>query len=180
MKYQFLTLIILLFCNCAQAGNIPEQSWRELRLDRLDQPAPEFNTGDGKSLYDYRGQWVIMHFWATWCGPCAHELPALNNLYNRWHTHHDVAFFAISIDTDTKADVAGFVRRLGLQLPVLSADAMHAPERYWTWGVPATYLVNPEGNLVARALGPRGWDSVAGDALLAALSSDDRPDSGHE
>ena len=173
MKFRYLTLVILLFCNCAQAGNIPAQSWRDLRLEKLDQPAPEINTGDGESLSRHRGQWVIMHFWATWCGPCAHELPALNNLYGRWHKHQDVAFLAISIDTESAMDVGDFVRKYGLQLPVLLSRDMHTPERYWNWGVPATYIVNPEGKLVARALGPRAWDSDAGDTLLAALTADD-------
>jgi thiol-disulfide isomerase/thioredoxin len=175
MRFRLLVLSILFCCNCAHAGDIPGQSWHDLQLDKLDQPAPQFDTGSGKTLADYHGQWVIMHFWATWCGPCMHELPALNNLYIRWHNHH-VAFFAISIDTDSAADVAGFVRKLGLQLPLLLSGEMHTPERYWSWGVPATYLVNPEGRLVARALGPRAWDSVAGDALLAALTADEHPD----
>ena len=174
--YRLLVLTILLICAKVQAGGIPEQSWHDLQLDKLNQLAPDFATGDGKSLSDHRGQWVLLHFWATWCGPCRHELPALDHLYARWRDHHNIAFFAISIDTDGPEIVFDYIRKLGLQLPVLLSGAAHTPERYWSLGVPITYLVNPEGQAVARAYGPRAWDSVPGDVLLAALAADERTD----
>ena len=64
-----------------------------------------------------------------------------------------------------------YVHKLGLQLPVLLSGVAHATERYWGLGVPITYIVNPEGQAVARAYGPRAWDSIQGDALLIALTT---------
>lgn len=112
----------------------------------------------------------MLHFWATWCKPCARELPALDHLYMRWR-HQAVAFFALAIDDENETGVPAYVRAHGLQLPVLPLSVPHAPRNYWNWGVPASYLINPEGQLVGRALGERNWDSDAGDALIAALTS---------
>ena len=169
MVYRFLVSVALCFCTAIQAGEVNEHSWHDLQLTRLNQPAPDFPVGNNKLLSGYQGQWVILHFWATWCEPCSSELPKLNHLYMRWRDH-DVAFLTVSIDTEDKEHVSAFVQRLGLQLPVLFGNDINVTDRYWTWGLPVTYIINPDGYIVARALGPREWDSSAGDILLGSLS----------
>jgi len=172
MQTRWLIVFSLLCASWANAGAIPKQSWRGLGLQKLDQPAPDFGARDSTILASHRGQWVLLHFWATWCAPCEQELPDLNRLYERWGSHGGIEFLTISIDSDNAKDVPVFVSRLGLQLPVLLATEAHATKRYWIWGVPVTYLIDPDGRLVARALGPRPWDSAAGDALLEGLTAD--------
>jgi len=163
--------VLLAFCLCAaaHAAEIGQSSLRELRLDKFDQPAPDFSIGDGRMLSDCRGQWVLLHFWATWCKPCVRELPQLNRLYLRWRDD-PVTFLTVSIEYENRDEVFAFARRLGLQLPVLLANEIGITDRYWNWGLPVTYVINPEGMIVARALGPREWDSGAADALMASLA----------
>ena len=170
MQTRWLIVLSLLCSSWANAGAIPKQSWRDLGLQKLDQPAPDFGAGDSTFLATHRDQWVLLHFWATWCAPCAEELPELNRLYTRWRDHHGIAFLTVSIDSDNAAGVPDFMNRLGLQLPVQLSTETHPTKKYWSWGVPVTYLIDPRGRLVARALGPRQWDSAAGDSLLAGLT----------
>lgn len=174
MVYRLFILLALCFYTSVQAGEINKQSWHDLRFNKLNQPAPDFSVGDGKLLSSYHGQWVILHFWATWCEPCSSELPELNHLYMRWRDH-DVEFLTISIDTEDKEKVSAFAQKLGLQFPVLLGDDVNVTDRYWTWGLPVTYIINPDGIIVARALGPREWDSNAGDTLLTSLSDSGSP-----
>ena len=152
------------------AGGIPEASWDTLKLQRLEQPAPDFSPADGTRLSDLKGQWLVLHFWATWCGPCATELPALNRLYAR-RPGEGIAFLAIAIDSENADKIAEFVSRHGLALPIRLERDAQAGDRYWGFGLPVTYLIDPDGRIAARALGARDWDSAAGDALLAALAA---------
>jgi peroxiredoxin len=169
MVYRSLVILVFYLCTAVQAGEIDKQSWHDLRLNRLNQPAPDFSVGKNKLLSGYQGQWVILHFWATWCKPCSSELPKLNDLFMRWRDHN-VAFLTVSIDTENKERVSTFTQKLGLRLPVLLGDDIDVTDRYWSWGLPVTYIINPDGIIVARALGPREWNSDAGDELLASLS----------
>ena len=96
-------------------------------------------------------------------------MPALDRLYTRWHAT-DIRMLAVAIDTEHDGRVHEFAQKLGLHMPLMSLDQAPATPRYWTWGVPVTYLIDPAGTLKARALGERDWDSAAVDALLRSLS----------
>jgi len=139
-----------------------------LALDRLNQPAPPLLLDEGRTLADYRGRWVLLHFWATWCRPCAKEMRALDRLHRRWAGR--VAFFTVSIDEDGDQSVPPFLREHGIEMTTLLARDTRATDRYWRQGVPVTYLVDPDGRLVARALGVREWDTDAANRTLAALT----------
>jgi thiol-disulfide isomerase/thioredoxin len=154
-------------CGCAVGADTSRGPVNSFSLHTLDQEAPALGLGAERTLADYRGQWVVLHFWATWCVPCVKELPGLDRLSQRWT---DIAFFAVSTDEDGERSVPAFVTRTGVRLPILLYREARAPERYWSWGVPVTYFINPEGRLVARALGPRDWDTPAADELLARMT----------
>ncbi|MGQ0657439.1 MAG: TlpA family protein disulfide reductase [Chromatiales bacterium] len=160
-----LLLSGLLLAGVASAGETDFPA--ALRLDALRQPAPLLALDEGKTLADYRGRWVVLHFWATWCAPCVKELPSLDRLSERWKGR--AAFFAIAIDEDGEASMRAFARRHDIHMPLLHVRLARAPESYWGWGVPITYIIDPGGQLVARAMGPREWDSAAGDRLLSGL-----------
>jgi thiol-disulfide isomerase/thioredoxin len=164
----------MLFAAQLHAADVPERERRELRLDRLDQPAPEFNLGAGHTLADCHGQWLFLHFWATWCSTCISELPALNRLRER-AASRPVSFLAVAVDTANEAYAAQLARELAPRLPLRLQSEAAAPERYWSFGLPVTYVIDPQGRLVARALGPRDWDSPVADALLASLGGTGDP-----
>lgn len=146
----------------------PSGAADRLALDRLDQPALPLVLDEGKTLADFGGRWVLLHFWATWCGPCVKEMRDLDRLHRRWGGK--VAFFTVSIDEDGDRSVPPFLREHGIGVTTLLARDTRASDRYWRQGVPVTYLIDPDGRLVARALGARAWDTDAADRTLAALT----------
>lgn len=112
-------------------------------LPRLD------GNGTG-SLSDYRGRWVLVNFWASWCLPCRDESPALEGFYRR---HRAQGFTVLGIDTrDLSDDGRAFVDRYNLTYPQLrDGDRAHD---FGTSGVPENFLVNPQGRLVLIRRGP--------------------------
>lgn len=109
--------------------------------------------GDGQgSLADYRGRWVLVNFWASWCEPCKEEAPALQRLQDE---HGDPDFTVLGIGTrDLSSDGRAFVRRYGLTFPQLRDGDGDVADEYGTTGVPETFLVDPRGRVRQVRIGP--------------------------
>jgi thiol-disulfide isomerase/thioredoxin len=103
----------------------------------------------------YRGRAVFLNLWATWCPPCVAELPAIAHLAAN-PALRDVAFVCVSIDDDLKS-VRRFVRERALTLPVVW-DAGAPPAVFQTSGIPATFLIAPDGQIVVAEVGSARWD----------------------
>jgi cytochrome c biogenesis protein CcmG/thiol:disulfide interchange protein DsbE len=111
--------------------------------------------GEG-SLADYRGKWVLLNVWASWCVPCREESPALEKFSRQRGDRVTV----LGIDTrDLSSDALGFIREFGLTYPQLrDPDGTYADELQTT-GVPESFLVDPDGRLVRRLRGPFASDT---------------------
>lgn len=114
----------------------------DTELDRLG----EEETG---SLADYRGDWVLVNVWASWCTPCRDEAPALRRLSKR---QAGEGFEMVGIDTQDGTDPAlEFVDEFGLDYAHLrDPSGDFAKEELGTTGVPETFLADPDGNLVVH------------------------------
>jgi peroxiredoxin len=133
----------------------------------VDQPvargvvAPAFSLpllegGALMTLEDYRGQVVMLNFWATWCKPCEDEMPAMDRLY-RALSPEGFEMLAVSVDEETEL-VEAFRQRLGVSFPILLDPAQNAARAYQTTGFPESLLIDQEGMIVERYIGPRDWD----------------------
>ncbi|MFO1435206.1 MAG: TlpA disulfide reductase family protein [Gammaproteobacteria bacterium] len=147
---------------------VPAADMNEIRIESMHLPAPMVGLGKSSTLRDHRGHWVLLHFWATWCASCIKELPTLDQLSDRWRDKIEV--FAISIDDSNDSAVDEFVARSKLMLPVIHRREANTTASYWNWGVPVTYLIDPNGRIVARVLGPCDWASNAADRMLTGLT----------
>jgi peroxiredoxin len=122
-------------------------------------PTPEINlaTPDGKklSLKDFRGKVVLLNFWATWCVPCREEMPAMEKLYQEFKEKNFV-ILAVAVK-DRKQDAVDFVKELKITYPIVLDPDAKIGQEYGAWGLPATYIIGPKGEGLARGWGPAEW-----------------------
>ena len=130
-------------------------------------PLPRLEGGGSASLADYRGRWVLVNFWASWCVPCREEAPALERFQRR---HGDGDFTVVGIDSrDLSGDGRAFVRRYGLSYPQLRDGDGAAAHDFGTTGVPENYLLDPAGRVRLLVHGPVDDEYLDGEvaSLLA-------------
>lgn len=113
---------------------------------------PRLDDGGAESLADYRGRWVLVNFWASWCIPCREEAPALERFQRR---HGGRRFTVLGIDSrDLSDDGRAFVRQYGLTYPQLRDGDGSAAEDFGTTGVPENFLIDPTGEVRLLVRGP--------------------------
>ena len=143
MKIALLALALLLAACAPQAPIAPlDEAWiaPEIDLPTLD--------GGALRLSDLRGEWVILTFWATWCAPCAVELPALQTV------HASGGVNVIAVNMREKAEsVQIFADRLGLTFPILLSPTDAVVLAYTVMGLPQTFVISPSGEIVWRGFG---------------------------
>jgi peroxiredoxin len=127
-------------------------------------PAPDFSFPglDGKmvSLADHRGHIVLVNIWATWCPPCVDEMPSMEKLYQELKGEN-FEILAVSIDALGIKAVAPFMKKYSLSFPALMDPDGAIKALYQTTGVPESFIVNQEGILVEKIIGPRNWATPA-------------------
>ncbi len=131
--------------------------------------------GKSRSLSDFRGNWVLLNFWATWCPPCRLEMPSMQRLWSRFRERGLVVLAANLQEQPDR--VRTFVRRFELSFPVLLDRSGGVADRYYVTGVPETWLIDPAGRPIARLTGAREWDTEAVFSLFSRLLEDDRDES---
>ncbi|MCK9529852.1 MAG: TlpA family protein disulfide reductase [Gammaproteobacteria bacterium] len=109
---------------------------------------------DGRThrLSDYRGKWVVVNYWATWCPPCVEEMPELANFHER-HKDKDAVVLGVNMEEQAvAADIASFVEQFLVNYPVLLSEPKMTALGPIP-GLPTTFLVSPDGRVVAHKLG---------------------------
>lgn len=128
---------------------------------RAGQIAPGFELplldGGSVSLEKLRGRIVLLNFWATWCKPCEDEMPAMQRLHTAL-AGSDFELVAVSTDA-SRDDVAKFRERLGLTFPIALDPGKRVSETYQSYRYPESYLIDRDGRILSRYIGPRDWDS---------------------
>lgn len=132
-----------------------------------DPPGLAVDSADPFELAALSGRVVLVNFWATWCEPCEREMPAMERLYQRIPRDR-FELVAVSID-DEDAKVAEFVKRYSLTFPIAMDRDKHVSEAYQTMGVPESLLVDRNGRVVERYVGPREWDAPEYTERIEAL-----------
>jgi peroxiredoxin len=140
---------------------------------------PSMN-GSKKSLSDYSGQFVMLHFWATWCMSCIPEMRELQKLETEL-SHKGLKIVAVSIDS-TPGPVAQFIKRQRLSFDILLDQSGSILERYNSASLPVTFLISPDGALLRfedpdtgeityKIEGSREWSDKPHNSLLQAFLS---------
>ena len=123
--------------------------------------APDFQAPllDGREpvgLEAYQGDVILLNFWATWCKPCEDEMPAMERLYGEL-SPFGFELLAVSVDKSAP-EVASFRERLGLSFPILLDPDEAISRAYQTTGYPESFLIDRDGTVLERYVGPREWD----------------------
>lgn len=150
--YIFVKPIIFLLLFAALAG-----CDRGAHPDKIGQLAPSFTVSDGQrtiSLHDYRGKVVVLNFWATWCPPCAEETPSLVAMQQSLRPY--VTVLAISTDSDD-AVYRTFVRDRMAGVLTVRDGAKASSTLYGTFAYPETYIIDRQGILRRKFIGPVDW-----------------------
>lgn len=121
-------------------------------------PAPDFAAvtleGDSTRLTAYRGEPVLLNLWATWCAPCRFETPYLQEIHERFH---EDGLRVVGVSQDTRSasrDIDAFVEEYGVTYDILHDPSMRVMDAYSAIGLPATFLIDGEGIIRWKRLGP--------------------------
>lgn len=130
---------------------------------RVGHLAPDFSlqTLDGREmqLSDYRGHLVFLNFWATWCGPCKVEMPAMEKLYREFRPK-GFAVVAVSSDPEGAAVTRPYRDSLGLSFTIAHDPDMLVSRLYGVRSLPVTFLVNRDGIISHQIFGARDWNDA--------------------
>jgi DsbE subfamily thiol:disulfide oxidoreductase len=133
--------------------------------------APDFTlpNPDGKevALKDYRGKLVRLNFWASWCAPCRAEMRAMERLY-REQKSKGLEILAVNVK-DKRTAALALVKELKLSYSIVLDPEGEVGLLYGAWAMPATYLIDRNGAVLARMWGPADWCSPAARDLIKAL-----------
>jgi len=118
-----------------------------------DKELPRLGTPGTGAIADYRGKWVLVNFWASWCEPCRSESPELEQFQN---AHAKSGFTVLGINLfDTTDDALNFVHRYGLTYPQLrESGGDDRKDAYGMTGFPESFLINPQGKIALIVRGP--------------------------
>lgn len=179
MKKNLLTIAILSLTVILVAINITKPSLKENQQSKVDieekttvsfadqktnslekgAVAPDFelSTLDGKSikLSDYRGQKVLLNFWATWCPPCKAEMPHMQNYYEN-NKDKNVTILAVNLTSMDKGieKVKTFVKDYGLTFPIPMDEDGDVGDLYQAFTIPTSYILDEKGRIQQKIVGP--------------------------
>lgn len=119
-------------------------------------------------LSSLKGKVVMLNFWATWCPPCREEIPSMMKL-NKAMAGKPFQMLAVSIDEGGVPDVEAYFKSSGYSLPAYLDQGGAAQKAYGVTGVPETFVIDKNGVLVKKVIGPLAWDSAETISFLESL-----------
>ena len=155
-----LLLLLLLLAGCYSGSRPP----------RIGTSAPDFTVQDVDrkvTLSQYRGQIVVLNFWATWCPPCVEEMPSLVSMSQRMKDK-GVEVLGVSIDVDSDA-YHRFLKDHGVNFVTVRDPDQKSNTLYGTFKYPETYIIDRNGVVRRKFIGPVDWNSTEVSQFLSKL-----------
>jgi thiol-disulfide isomerase/thioredoxin len=156
----------------AEVASLLDGDMKKLMLWDAPVDVPEavlLDATDGEhALADYKGKWVVLNFWATWCAPCRREMPSLERLQAAMP---EIAVVPVATGRNAVEGIQRFFDEAGVTtLPILRDPTSDLAHAMGVMGLPVTVILNPDGQEVARLIGDAEWDSDSAKAVLKELA----------
>lgn len=162
-----LSVALLIMAGCSKKDTVSGVA--EVRENRS---APEITVNSLKNvplkLSGLKGRVVLLNFWATWCPPCRSEIPSMMKL-NSAMAGKPFQMVAVSIDEGGVPEIESFFKASGFSLPTYTDPSGVAQKTYGITGVPESFVIDKNGILVKKVIGPLAWDSPETIAFLEGL-----------
>ena len=161
----FLSLFSSAFAHSKKA-ELTDEDRKLLKSLRINPPSIWIEAHDFKgelydgsiiNLKDYHHRFVLLNFWATWCIPCLKEMPDLEKAYQKMGPKKLIVL-AVGMGED-KNSISKFAEEHDFTFPMIADSTLEIARLYGVENIPITYLINPEGVIIGRALGIRDWAS---------------------
>ncbi len=167
MKYKGPILVIVIAISLAALFLLPEKKIYE-KVASVGKPAPAFEYPDSNGkiwkLSDLKGKVVFLNFWATWCTTCKAELPSKEALYKKMQ---EKPFQMLGmLFRDDPANLTPYFKKNSVSFPTLISPKNEAAKVYGITGVPETFIIDKEGIVREKIVGPKAWDSPEAMALI--------------
>jgi thiol-disulfide isomerase/thioredoxin len=154
IKQLLVAVILISISGILQAANLKAVD------EKIPAPSLVLNDLQGKQhdLKDYKGQVVLVQFWATYCGPCRKEMPSMNKMMKAMG---DVPFKILAVDMgETKAEVDQFVSEVKPEFTILMDEDGKSIADWRVFAAPSNFIIDPQGNIRYTLFGGVEWDSV--------------------
>ncbi len=163
-RYFFSLVVLLLFVGASQATNLKPYTGKvttpPLKLMDLQ--------GNMHDLNDYKGQIVLLQFWATYCPPCRKEMPSMNRMIEKME---GTAFKILAVDMgESKAEVRLFIDEVKPEFTILMDESGKSIADWQVFAAPSNFIIGPEGKIRYTLFGGVEWDSDEMIDTLKALA----------
>jgi peroxiredoxin len=180
-QWLFVLVIVGLLAGGLAAGvmltTAPEPASVESKAP--DFAALDIASGDTIRLAAYQGDVVLLNIWATWCAPCEAEMPSMQRLHEVLGSE-GLRIVAVSVDVGTSTGVKRWAEDRGLTFQILHDPSGRIERTYQTTGVPESFVIDREGIIVKKVIGPVEWDDAPQVNLLRRLlGTNDTQDVAH-
>ena len=162
-RFPVLALLALAMAGCKPQTNaapladvLPAAGEAATGVVEQTAPMPQLRVqavdGTPYDLAEHRGQWVLVNFWATWCGPCLQEMPELSALHAM---RGNIDVVGLAYEDIEPADMQAFLEKHPVAYPIAILDPYDPPKDFATpRGLPVTYLLAPDGKVAKQFVGP--------------------------
>jgi thiol-disulfide isomerase/thioredoxin len=165
-------LILSAACLLVIGCSTKKESVQSVAVVKEKSPAPDVTVTSLKNvslkLSDLKGKVVLLNFWATWCPPCREEIPSMMKL-NSAMAGKPFQMVAVSVDEGGVPAIESFFKESAYNLPAYTDPDGNAAKTYGVTGVPETFVIDKNGILVKKVIGPLAWDSAETVSFLDSL-----------